>query len=194
VYLDIGVADTAFKAPGERTLGDRTVIPEPKAALGRIEIGAARQRRAWGCAGRQRAVRCGAWRLSCARRRRASGRRPNGGPHRAPTVRTADPAPPGGLQSRGSRKPPRPPTRRAPPSRVRAPGLYGNACPATTANFLAAVRSGALAGTVVSRISLGEYIQLGRQGSRRMGEVEGVEGLQVRCDGAGCGEAGLHVS
>jgi peptidyl-prolyl cis-trans isomerase B (cyclophilin B) len=71
----------------------------------------------------------------------------------------------------------------ASPASLPPAGLYGNACPATTANLLAAVRSGALAGTVVSRISPGEYIQLGRQGSRRLGEVEGVDGLQVGAGG-----------
>ena len=37
-------------------------------------------------------------------------------------------------------------------------------------------------GTVVSRISPGEYIQLGRQGSRRVGEVEAVPGLAANAD------------
>jgi hypothetical protein len=50
--------------------------------------------------------------------------------------------------------------------------------------MLELVRSGALDGTVVSRISPGEYIQMGRQGSRRQGEVEGTARLQVR---GGCG-------
>ncbi|GBF91011.1 peptidyl-prolyl cis-trans isomerase, chloroplastic [Raphidocelis subcapitata] len=99
VFIEFGLADTAFKAPGERTLGDRSIIPPPKSELGRLEI-----------------------------------------------------------------------------------GLYGKACPATTANFLALVRSGTLAGTVVSRISPGEYVQLARQGSRRMGEVELSEGLRPNTD------------
>jgi cyclophilin family peptidyl-prolyl cis-trans isomerase len=58
--------------------------------------------------------------------------------------------------------------------------VYGKACPATAANFLALFRSGALTGTVVSRISPGEFVQLGRQGSRRLGEVELFEGLKAR--------------
>jgi peptidyl-prolyl cis-trans isomerase B (cyclophilin B) len=91
IWLELGVADSALKAPGERALGDRTIIPSPSAALGRVEI-----------------------------------------------------------------------------------GLYGNACPATAAAALALARSGALNGTVVSRISPGEYVQLGRQGSRRLGELDGA--------------------
>ena len=94
VFLEFGLADSALKAPGERTLGDRTIIPAPSRSLGRLEI-----------------------------------------------------------------------------------GLYGNACPATARNLLALARGGALVGTVVSRISPGEYVQLGRQGSRRLGELEGVEQL-----------------
>ncbi|KIY98053.1 hypothetical protein MNEG_9908 [Monoraphidium neglectum] len=99
VYLDFAVADSAFKAPGDRTLGDRTIIPAPTTQLGRLEI-----------------------------------------------------------------------------------GLYGNIAPATVRNLLQTVRSGALNGTVISRISPGEYIQAGRQGSRRLGEVEGVPNLQPNSD------------
>ncbi|KAI8475866.1 MAG: cyclophilin-like domain-containing protein [Monoraphidium minutum] len=99
VFFEIGVADSALKGAGERALGDRTIIPEPTAQLGRIEI-----------------------------------------------------------------------------------GLYGNIAPGTARNLLQAVRSGGLNGTVVSRISPGEYIQLARQGSRRLGEVEGVPGLQPNPD------------
>lgn len=39
VYLELGLAETAFKAAGERTLGDRTIVPTPTSQLGRIEIG-----------------------------------------------------------------------------------------------------------------------------------------------------------
>lgn len=45
--------------------------------------------------------------------------------------------------------------------------------------FAAAVPQGGLEGTCFSRISPGEYIQAGRQGARRQGEVEGVAGLTV---------------
>lgn len=41
MYLDFAVADSAFKAPGDRTLGDRTIIPAPTTQLGRLEIGTA---------------------------------------------------------------------------------------------------------------------------------------------------------
>jgi hypothetical protein len=61
-----------------------------------------------------------------------------------------------------------------------ATGLYGNAAPATVANFLAVVQQGGLSGSSFSRISPGEYIQAGRQGSRRLGELEGLQGLKVR--------------
>lgn len=55
--------------------------------------------------------------------------------------------------------------------------LYGGRAKDTTANFLAAVRAGLLDGTTVSRIIPGEYVQLGRQGSRRQGEVEAPKGF-----------------
>jgi peptidyl-prolyl cis-trans isomerase B (cyclophilin B) len=55
--------------------------------------------------------------------------------------------------------------------------LYGTRAPDTTRNFLAAVRAGLLDGTTVSRVIPGEYVQLGRQGSRRQGEVEPPKGL-----------------
>jgi hypothetical protein len=47
----------------------------------------------------------------------------------------------------------------------------------TTASTLL---QGKLDGTCFSRISPGEYVQAGRQGARRQGEVEGVAGLTVR--------------
>ena len=39
VYLDIGICATAFKPAGERTLGDRTVLPEESVPAGRIVLG-----------------------------------------------------------------------------------------------------------------------------------------------------------
>jgi peptidyl-prolyl cis-trans isomerase B (cyclophilin B) len=54
---------------------------------------------------------------------------------------------------------------------------YADSAPDSCANLLAAVRAGALDGTTVSRIIPGEYVQLGRQGSRRQGEVQAPKGL-----------------
>ncbi|PNW75777.1 hypothetical protein CHLRE_12g561000v5 [Chlamydomonas reinhardtii] len=51
-------------------------------------------------------------------------------------------------------------------------GLYGNAVPRTVSNFLALVESGNLVGTTFSRVLAGEYIQAGKQGSKRLGAVE----------------------
>lgn len=39
IYLDVGVAPTAFKPAGERTLGDKTVLPTDVEPVGRIVIG-----------------------------------------------------------------------------------------------------------------------------------------------------------
>lgn len=58
-------------------------------------------------------------------------------------------------------------------------GLYGKLVPVTVNNFLTAIQTGSLTGTTFSRISPGEYIQAGRQGSKRLGEVEVPAGLQV---------------
>jgi hypothetical protein len=49
------------------------------------------------------------------------------------------------------------------------------------ANLVSAVRAGAFTGTALSKISPGEFVQLGRQGNRRLGDVEAPPGLQVRC-------------
>jgi peptidyl-prolyl cis-trans isomerase B (cyclophilin B) len=50
--------------------------------------------------------------------------------------------------------------------------LYGNVAPVTVQNLVAAVQAGAFNGTAFSKISPGEFIQLGKQGSRRLGDVE----------------------
>lgn len=39
MFFDIGIAAAAFKPPGERTLGDRTVLPAESEPAGRIVIG-----------------------------------------------------------------------------------------------------------------------------------------------------------
>lgn len=39
VYFDIGVASSAFKPTGERTLGDKTVLPKDAEPAGRIVLG-----------------------------------------------------------------------------------------------------------------------------------------------------------
>jgi peptidyl-prolyl cis-trans isomerase B (cyclophilin B) len=54
--------------------------------------------------------------------------------------------------------------------------LYGDRAPASARNFCAAARGGFLDGTAVSRIVPGEYVQLGRQGARRQGDVEFPQG------------------
>lgn len=59
-------------------------------------------------------------------------------------------------------------------------GLYGNLAPTTVQNFLRATEAGALDGTIFSRIIAGEYVQAGKQGQKRLGEVETQTGLQVR--------------
>ncbi|MEW5299173.1 MAG: hypothetical protein WDW36_002213 [Sanguina aurantia] len=51
-------------------------------------------------------------------------------------------------------------------------GLYGNLAPVTVQNFLRVVERGGLDGTIFSRIVAGEYVQAGKQGQSRMGEVE----------------------
>lgn len=50
--------------------------------------------------------------------------------------------------------------------------MYGNVAPVTVQNLVAAVQAGAFNGTAFSKISPGEFIQLGKQGSRRLGDVE----------------------
>lgn len=96
VYLDIAIATRAFKPAEQRTLGDKSVLPDSAAPAGRIVL-----------------------------------------------------------------------------------GLYGRAAPATVSNFLAVVTSGALAGTTFSRVLPGEYVMAGKQGARRMGELEPPADLQV---------------
>lgn len=61
-------------------------------------------------------------------------------------------------------------------------GLYGNLAPVTVANILAAVKAGSYTGSAFSRISPGEYIQLGRQGNRRLGDIDPPYGLPVNTD------------
>lgn len=39
IYLDVGVASSAFKPAGQRTLGDKTVLPNDAEPVGRIVIG-----------------------------------------------------------------------------------------------------------------------------------------------------------
>ncbi|CAL5226930.1 g9808 [Coccomyxa viridis] len=51
-------------------------------------------------------------------------------------------------------------------------GLYGHVVPTTVANFVKLVRDGAYKGTVFSKVLPGEYIEAGRQGSPRLGEVK----------------------
>lgn len=64
-----------------------------------------------------------------------------------------------------------------------APGLYGNLAPATVQNLVAAVKAGSFNGSAFSKISPGEFLQLGKQGSRRLGDVEPPAGLlQVNTD------------
>ncbi|KAK9789370.1 hypothetical protein WJX73_006920 [Symbiochloris irregularis] len=51
-------------------------------------------------------------------------------------------------------------------------GLYGKAVPNTVKNFLSLVQAQSLAGTTFHKVVPGSYIQGGRQGSLRMGEVQ----------------------
>jgi hypothetical protein len=60
-------------------------------------------------------------------------------------------------------------------------GLYGKLAPVSTANMVAAVAAGAFTQSAFSRISPGEYIQAGRRGSRRLGDIAEVTGLAVSC-------------
>lgn len=61
-------------------------------------------------------------------------------------------------------------------------GLYGKLAPVTVANITAAVKAGSYTGSAFSRISPGEYIQLGRQGNRRLGDIDSPAGLPVNSD------------
>eukprot|EP00775_Hariotina_reticulata_P012915 gene12915-13042_t len=96
VYFDVGVASSAFKPAAERTLGDRTILPEDAQPTGRIVV-----------------------------------------------------------------------------------GLYGKVAPVTVSNLVAAVKSGSFTGSAFSRISPGEYVQLGKQGSRRLGDVDPPPGFNT---------------
>jgi hypothetical protein len=58
-------------------------------------------------------------------------------------------------------------------------GLYGKLAPVSAANMVAAVQAGAFTQSAFSRISPGEYIQAGRRGSRRLGDIAEVSGLAV---------------
>eukprot|EP00879_Flechtneria_rotunda_P020250 GHRR01021297.1.p1 GENE.GHRR01021297.1~~GHRR01021297.1.p1 ORF type:complete len:343 (+),score=85.95 GHRR01021297.1:223-1251(+) len=99
IYLDIGVASSAFKPAGERTLGDKTVLPGDAEPIGRIVI-----------------------------------------------------------------------------------GLYGKLAPVTTSNLVAAIQAGGFTGSAFSRVSPGEYIQAGRQGNRRIGDIDPPAGLPANTD------------
>ena len=61
-------------------------------------------------------------------------------------------------------------------------GLYGNAAPGTVATFKEVVRSGALAGTALSKILPGRWIVAGTQGPRRSGLLEAPPGLPANPD------------
>eukprot|EP00891_Asterochloris_glomerata_P008074 jgi/Astpho2/8074/Aster-03021 len=51
-------------------------------------------------------------------------------------------------------------------------GLYGKAVPQTVQNFITAVQQGLYNQTIISKVLPGEYIQMGQQGSLRMGQVD----------------------
>lgn len=52
--------------------------------------------------------------------------------------------------------------------------------PVTVQNLVTAVKAGSFTGSAFSKISPGEFLQLGKQGTRRMGDVEPPAGaLQV---------------
>ncbi|KAF6264781.1 cyclophilin-like domain-containing protein [Scenedesmus sp. NREL 46B-D3] len=99
IYLDIGVASSAFKPANDRMLGDKNVLPTDAEPAGRIII-----------------------------------------------------------------------------------GLYGKLAPVSTANIVHAVEAGAFTQSAFSRISPGEYIQAGRRGSRRLGDIAEVSGLAINTD------------
>eukprot|EP00882_Tetradesmus_deserticola_P021370 GHRQ01023139.1.p1 GENE.GHRQ01023139.1~~GHRQ01023139.1.p1 ORF type:complete len:383 (+),score=69.69 GHRQ01023139.1:148-1296(+) len=61
-------------------------------------------------------------------------------------------------------------------------GLYGKLAPVSTANMVHAVQAGAFSHSAFSRISPGEFIQAGRRGSRRLGDIAEVPGLAVNTD------------
>ena len=56
-------------------------------------------------------------------------------------------------------------------------GLYGNAAPATVANFKTLIQTQALAGSALSKIIPGQWITAGTQGSHRSGLLEPPPGL-----------------
>ena len=57
-------------------------------------------------------------------------------------------------------------------------GLFGGRLPTTVENFVKTVASGAYTGTIVNRVRPGQYLSIGKQGTRRMGEVEAPDGLR----------------
>ncbi|CAG9465931.1 unnamed protein product [Pedinophyceae sp. YPF-701] len=56
-------------------------------------------------------------------------------------------------------------------------GLYGKHVPGTVSNFVKAVDAGLYDGTTFARLFPGEFILAGKQGSKRMGEVDLREGV-----------------
>lgn len=58
-------------------------------------------------------------------------------------------------------------------------GLFGHQVPHTVKNFLAVVQANSLAGTTFHKVVPGSYIQAGRQGSLRMGQVQAPFDLEA---------------
>ncbi|WIA16894.1 hypothetical protein OEZ86_014082 [Tetradesmus obliquus] len=85
------------------------------------------------------------------------------------------------------------PTETEPAGRI-VIGLYGKLAPVSAANMVAAVKAGAFTQSAFSRISPGEYIQAGRRGSRRLGDIAEVPGLAVNTDLASPGPFKLSHS
>ncbi|CAK0786188.1 hypothetical protein CVIRNUC_009401 [Coccomyxa viridis] len=50
-------------------------------------------------------------------------------------------------------------------------GLYGRVVPTTVSNFVKLAKGGAYTGTIFSKVLPGKFVQAGRQGSSRLGEV-----------------------
>lgn len=57
-------------------------------------------------------------------------------------------------------------------------GLFGNRLPITVSNFIQTIEAGAYNETIFNRIISGEFLAAGKQGSRRLGEVEAPRDLQ----------------
>ena len=161
VFFDVGVASKALKSQEERTLGSKSAIPDDAEPIGRIVIGA--------CWSSQ--------------------------PPRTPSPRpAAAAAAPAAAEPSARRSAPPPPPQRTyscADKRLRrlpglpAAGLYGNHVPATVANLTAAVQGGLFNDTTFSRVLPGEYIQAGKQGTRRMGEMQLGPGVELQASGAG---------